>query len=64
MLQSQKWDMNYIYIPHSVVESPASQEGQHIHLPHGTRDVRAPPSPDVIHILVSQPRYNHFGIQF
>ena len=48
MLQSQKWDMNYIYIPHSVVESPASQEGQHIHLPHGTRDVRAPPSPDVV----------------
>ena len=48
MLQSQKWGMNYIHTPQAVVESPALQVGQHIHLPHGTRDARAPPSPDVV----------------
>ena len=48
MLQSQKWDMNYIHTPQAVVESPTLLIGQHIHLPHGTCDARAPLSPDVI----------------
>ena len=40
--------MNYIHTPTAVVESPALLVGQHIHLPHGTRDARAPPIPGVV----------------
>ena len=46
MIHQQNWDIPYTHPSDSIGKSPALPEHQHLHLPHSTREARAPPNPD------------------